>query len=375
MPPWRLADEKGRFFSSARPLRKQHNPPFTASYLLDGYDRDSYKILYPESATCVIGIFYFSPPKNSMRFCYQETDQSAQMTDWAQQAGWDLCYDQAEAGHFHANRHVASSPQLKIFLDTFNLELRIHGTVPSGCFALTMLNRGGFHGAERTDDHSLCLTGPGEAIILRTPAGHHLDAFLIRADFLQRLISEGGNHVGMHPRTISTGLISPMSPHRQLLRLRARELVRHAAQSGRINRQSYRDAKLAFIAELSQTLQVMMKGSPPPSSCEFHHVAHTCELIRKNLHHTFSLEEMCKHAGVGPRTLQTSFRQILGISPIRFARESRLNAVQLRLTRARGEETLVKALAIEHGFFHAGHFWEEYHALFGESPSTTLART
>lgn len=310
-----------------------------------------------------------------MRFCHQETDQSAQLTDWAQLAGWDLCYDQAEAGYFHVNRHVASSPQLTIFLDSFHLGLRIHGTVPPGCFALTILDRGGYHGAERIDDHTLCLTGPGEALLIRTPAGHHLDAFLIRADFLERLISQGGDRAGVNLQTIRTGVISAMSPHRQLLRLRARELVRHAAMSGTINRQSYRDAKLAFIAQLGQTLQMMMEASPRPPSSEFHHVAHTCALIRHNLHHIFSLEEMCTHAGVRPRTLQTSFRQVLGISPIRFARESRLNAVQLRLTRARGAETLVKALAIEHGFFHAGHFWQEYRAMFGECPSTTLART
>jgi AraC family ethanolamine operon transcriptional activator len=43
------------------------------------------------------------------------------------------------------------------------------------------------------------------------------------------------------------------------------------------------------------------------------------------------------------------------------------------LSNAESEDTLVKTVALDHGFWHFGNFSQDYRKLFGETPSETLA--
>lgn len=77
------------------------------------------------------------------------------------------------------------------------------------------------------------------------------------------------------------------------------------------------------------------------------------------------------------RTLQYSFETILGISPLRFLRVTRLNQVRRALAEAGevGSGHTVTQISAEWGFWHAGQFAKDYKQLFGESPSDTLRRS
>ena len=85
------------------------------------------------------------------------------------------------------------------------------------------------------------------------------------------------------------------------------------------------------------------------------------------------LETLCGVTGVGARTLETAFREVIGLSPLQFSKVRRLNAARHVLANADPEEASVKSVAIRHGFFHLGRFARDYKGLFGESPSLTLA--
>lgn len=83
-------------------------------------------------------------------------------------------------------------------------------------------------------------------------------------------------------------------------------------------------------------------------------------------------EELCAALGVSARRLHDAFRAALGTSPHAYLKARRLLLARRALRTRRGQPELVKSVALDHGFWHLGHFARDYHALFGELPSETL---
>jgi AraC family ethanolamine operon transcriptional activator len=88
-----------------------------------------------------------------------------------------------------------------------------------------------------------------------------------------------------------------------------------------------------------------------------------------------SLAELCSIAGTSERTLEYAFREQLGVSPVRYLRLRRLNAVRRELRAAEPGTARVTDVAMRWGFWQLGRFAVEYRALFGERPSQTLYST
>jgi AraC-like DNA-binding protein len=83
---------------------------------------------------------------------------------------------------------------------------------------------------------------------------------------------------------------------------------------------------------------------------------------------------LCKAASVSERTLQSAFREILGMTPVEYLTRLRLHRVRQALRAATPHSTTVKAEALKWGFWHLSDFSRTYKACFGELPSETLHR-
>lgn len=97
------------------------------------------------------------------------------------------------------------------------------------------------------------------------------------------------------------------------------------------------------------------------------------EYVRANFHLPVSLGDICLAAGVNSRTLQHSFRQKRGYTPMEFLRKLRLDRVRDELSLAQGNVSVTE-VALNCGFSHLGRFARDYRAHFGERPSETLSR-
>lgn len=85
-------------------------------------------------------------------------------------------------------------------------------------------------------------------------------------------------------------------------------------------------------------------------------------------------EEIAAAVGVSGRFVNLCFNAVYGTSLHRTLRLRRLAEARRRLV-AGGEGLLVKQVALDLGLWHFGRFARDYQALFGETPSETLAAT
>jgi AraC-like DNA-binding protein len=85
-----------------------------------------------------------------------------------------------------------------------------------------------------------------------------------------------------------------------------------------------------------------------------------------------SVADIAAAAGVGARALARGFDKHLGVSPLRYLQQVRLDRVRDALL-AGGAATVTR-VAMDWGFLQLGQFAASYRKRFGESPSETLRR-
>lgn len=99
------------------------------------------------------------------------------------------------------------------------------------------------------------------------------------------------------------------------------------------------------------------------------------EYVADRLHQPVSLTDLCGELRLSRRGVELLFQDSLGIGPSAFIRHQRLHGVRRTLLVAPSAPGTVKESALQWGFWHMGHFSQEYRSLFGESPSETLVRS
>jgi AraC family transcriptional regulator, ethanolamine operon transcriptional activator len=94
------------------------------------------------------------------------------------------------------------------------------------------------------------------------------------------------------------------------------------------------------------------------------------ELVEASADCPLSVADLCLRLGVSRRTVQYAFDEVLGTNPASYLRAVRLDRVRKDLLQAGS----VTDAATRWGFWHFGHFSNDYREQFGELPSETLRR-
>ena len=96
--------------------------------------------------------------------------------------------------------------------------------------------------------------------------------------------------------------------------------------------------------------------------------------IEGHLDQPLYVPELCAKIGASERTLRVCCQEHLGMSPKRYLMMRRMHLARTALRASDAIETTVTEIATRYGFWQFGRFAGEYKALFGEAPSTVLAR-
>jgi transcriptional regulator GlxA family with amidase domain len=97
------------------------------------------------------------------------------------------------------------------------------------------------------------------------------------------------------------------------------------------------------------------------------------EFIEMNFQNCIQLESLCRHTGVGVRTVQRCFREYFDHSVTDYLKTIRLDNAHRELMTTDNSEKSVTDIALRNGLTHLGRFSVAYRTRFGESPSETLA--
>jgi AraC family ethanolamine operon transcriptional activator len=89
---------------------------------------------------------------------------------------------------------------------------------------------------------------------------------------------------------------------------------------------------------------------------------------------TRNIPELCKVAEANERTLRNIFYEQFSLSPNKYIKCHRLNAVRSALKRMDSPKILIADIANENGFWHMGQFAKDYKKHFGELPSEAFSR-
>lgn len=98
------------------------------------------------------------------------------------------------------------------------------------------------------------------------------------------------------------------------------------------------------------------------------------EYLRANPARPVYTDELCTALGASATRLHQAFHATFGVSPHRYLKMRRMAMVRAALLSHAGPWHSVKAAALSYGFWHLGQFAHDYRAMYGESPSETLAR-
>lgn len=98
-------------------------------------------------------------------------------------------------------------------------------------------------------------------------------------------------------------------------------------------------------------------------------------VVEENPDHALFIPELCKEVGASERTLRICCQEQLGVSPRRYLLLRRMQLVRQALRAGERGATSVTEIATRYGFWQFGRFAGEYKSLFGEFPSSALARS
>jgi transcriptional regulator GlxA family with amidase domain len=89
----------------------------------------------------------------------------------------------------------------------------------------------------------------------------------------------------------------------------------------------------------------------------------------------FTTADLAHVAGCSVRSLQEGFRRHIGLSPVRYLREVRIERAHHDLVHSDPTHTTVTEVAHRWGFAHLGRFAAIYGVTYGRPPSRTLLDT
>ena len=103
-------------------------------------------------------------------------------------------------------------------------------------------------------------------------------------------------------------------------------------------------------------------------------IAQAEKKILAHLEKPLTLKQLAENLVCSSRALSFGFKDLFGLSPMRYLKVRRLNAVRQHLKAREPENCTIAILASEFGFYSPCHFTQDYKAMFGELPSETLRK-
>ena len=292
-------------------------------------------------------------------------------------AAWDQDYVQTSPGVFQGQVRELFDGPLQAFEEVANCATSQHCrpweggvwlglSVPEHPDGLRFMGR-------PVGGHELMISDGSEPFDLQVPAGHGLYGLVFDpAELLAHVHGPDPTQTGVRSPGVRVQTLTPTQRFRLVGLLR--EVLRglEADPGTLMFEASRRNLREALLTVLGDTLIPADQAEivTPRLQRRQDVVRRVRELVTEQPHTYQGVDRLCEVLHITRRTLQNCFQDSLGISPASYLRLVRLNAVRRELREA-GTDQTIGDVAARWGFWHMGHFSQDYKALFGETPSCT----
>jgi AraC family ethanolamine operon transcriptional activator len=306
-----------------------------------------------------------------------ETSNIDQLTRF--QANKNRRYTQLQAGRFSANYFEVNLGDVQVFKEDLNVGSRIEATPPSAYlpFAMILPNSGPYRFCGRSElNNSLIQASGGTWDIFFENSLEYVCTAFSREYFhssYELLTAEEVpsdyfvSKVAQTAQGVLTQYASGVSRILQRVKLSPKLLEKDKV-------------KHLFCSELFKfTLDALLPTTHLNDSLTTQPkrilgVQRVIDYLQVHAKLLPDMQALCQIAELSERGLEYGFQEYLGITPIRYLRNIRLNGVRVDLLNAIDSRITVSDVALEWGFLELGRFSGEYRRLFQELPSQTLRR-
>lgn len=294
-------------------------------------------------------------------------------------SGWNQSYAQISAGAFEGSVEEAWIGDLQLFIEGTGQSLLQGGALPADRLALgipmAVPRPAVFCGAEGGLDAVYAFSGAG-GFEFSTPAGLVMAGCSLPRQALEARLT-APERAWLHEAFARPHLRRPKAERLATMRclLACAFDGLRAAQEGEAHAQATTEAvgralREATLSNLADLLVDGMQTEELPASRRWRIVTEARRLTLDEPDRPLSVASLCATLGVSRRTLQNCFHDVMGVSPAAFLRAVRLAGVRRMLRTAPS----VTEAAAHWGFWHFGHFANDYKRMFGELPSQSWRR-
>ena len=261
--------------------------------------------------------------------------------------------------------------------------LRITGEMPAKAYSLLFVDvcprpgRSLNFAIEHLDGY-IGLFAPGGSVDALTPAGYATASLSVPEALFHEALAAHSLDLPVH--VLRSGIGLPIEPTEQArLRRLLHEIERALWDDPAVFQEM--PARHAVEAELIAAFLGAIRCSWPTmrphatrTGGRLRRLGQACDFLAAHAREPIQLSDLCTELGLTGRGVEQLFRDLLGLSPIAYLRHLRLHGARQALRNTPPSSGSVKRIALEWGFWHLGRFASQYRMLFGESPSTTIAR-
>ena len=290
--------------------------------------------------------------------------------------GWNQGYAQLSSGGFEGYVSEMRFDNLHLFMEYSSQSLFQNGQLPEDVIAVGVplqFDGNGLFCGSTCNHQSMHIFSGKTGFEFFSPTQLIMAGMVVKRTQLEPWLSEQDIDI-INSKTQQTRLM-PLELHKaQSVRsfmIGAFDMVNQSPQllHQANTRQSLTKTVMSLLAEGLVDSISTQEDKPTSLKC-WKIINDTRELVQQHADSPLSVADVCKVLGVSRRTLQYCFQNLLDTNPATYLRAERLNGVRRML---RGTNSVTEAAA-HWGFWHFGHFSQEYKKMFGELPSLTYKR-
>ena len=296
-----------------------------------------------------------------------DADQHAHnLTNWQQQ------YDQVSAGNFYGQLVELQFDGLQLFQEHTSQALRQTCNTWDQSLWLGIPVDGNksskINGLSIDKNNIMCRPGNREFELI-TPHDFDIYGLVVEQQKIQAMAERQNIAIDWH-HLYQQGRLTLPTKTITALRFVLNNLLSADDSHQRPAKLQYDVIMMALLESLENSQPV--KNEPLSFFRRQQIVEQVKDYLRVHQDSAVTINDLCNLSHVSRRTLQYSFETILGISPLRYLRLSRLNGVRRELLAT--EKESIADIAAKWGFWHLSQFTQDYKQLFNELPSVTRGK-